>query len=135
MRLPPGARLADIGAGTGNYTNALAETGFQVSAIEPSAAMRAQATAHTNAVWFEGAAEALPLPDNSMDGIVSTLAIHHFTSVPRAAAEMHRVCPKGPIVIFTIDPRVGENLWFYDYFPAFYQRDLEAFPPIDEQAA
>ncbi len=135
LRLPHGARLADIGAGTGNYTNALANAGFQISAIEPSAAMRAQATAHKNTVWLEGAAEAIPLLDNSVDGVVSTLAIHHFTSVPRAVAEMHRVCPAGPRVIFTVDPRVGDNLWFYDYFPRFYSRDLEAVPPIDEQAA
>ena len=135
LDLPHGAQLADIGAGTGNYSNALADVGFHVSAVEPSAAMRAQAEARSGVVWLEGTAEALPLPDNSVDGVVSTLAIHHFTSVPRAAAEMRRVCPKGPIVIFTIDPREGDKLWFYDYFPKFHERDLDSFPPVDELAA
>ncbi len=94
LRLPPGARLADVGAGTGNYSNALAKAGFQVSAVEPSAEMRAQAEVHTGVVWFEGAAEALPLPRNSVDGVVSTLAIHHFTSVPRGHRDASRL-PEG----------------------------------------
>jgi ubiquinone/menaquinone biosynthesis C-methylase UbiE len=129
LRLPPGARLADVGAGTGNYSNALANAGFQVSAVEPSAEMRAQAEVRTGVVWFEGAA------DESLDGVVATLAIHHFTSVPDAAREIHRICPNGPIVIFTIDPRKGDSLWFYDYFPEIQQRDLESFPPVEELAA
>ena len=134
LDLPRGVRLADIGAGTGNYSNALADAGFQVSAVEPSAEMRAQATAHNGVNWLEGTAEALLLPDDSVDGVYSTLALHHFPSVPREAAEMHRICPKGPIVIFTIDAREGDRLWFYDYFPEFLRRDLDSFPPIGELA-
>ena len=36
------ATLADIGAGTGNYSCALAELGYQVNAVEPSGTMRRQ---------------------------------------------------------------------------------------------
>lgn len=135
LSLPHGARIADIGAGTGNYSNGLANVGFQVNAVEPSAEMRVQAKAHTGVLWFEGTAEALPLPDDSVDGVVSTLASHHFTSLPRAAREMYRICPKGHIVIFTMDPRESDDLWFSDYFPEIRQRDFEIFAPVDELAA
>ena len=134
LALPDGARIADIGAGTGNYSRAVANAGFRVQAIEPSAEMRAQAEKHPGVDWLEGLAESIPLADGSVDGIVSTLASHHFTSLTGAAAEMHRICPKGPIVIFTIDLRKCGNLWFYEYFPEFHQRDLESFPPIAELA-
>ncbi len=33
LHLIPGATIADVGAGTGNYSVALAEAGFQVFAI------------------------------------------------------------------------------------------------------
>lgn len=48
LALPPGAVVADLGAGTGTYTNALAERGFCMVAVESSAVMRGQATAHPN---------------------------------------------------------------------------------------
>lgn len=37
---PPGAPVADIGAGVGRDAKALAELGYHVTAVEPSAAMR-----------------------------------------------------------------------------------------------
>ena len=46
LDLTPGAMLADIGAGTGNYANALAERSFAVIAVEPSSEMRGPAPAH-----------------------------------------------------------------------------------------
>ncbi len=134
LKLPPGACLADIGAGTGNYTNALAEIGFRVNAVEPSLEMRAQAEPHAGVAWLDGIAEKIPLPDGSVDGIVSTLACHHFTSFANAAAEMHRICPTGPVVIFTLDPREGDQPWFGDYFPEIRRRDFEIFPPVGELA-
>jgi ubiquinone/menaquinone biosynthesis C-methylase UbiE len=130
LGLPPGSVIADIGAGTGNYSNALADAGFSVKAIEPSDEMRAQAATHKGVTWHEGRAEDLPLPDRSVDGVVSTLAIHHFDSLDRAAAEMHRICPAGPVVVYTMDPRAGEKFWFEKYFPEIFGRVFEVFPPL-----
>jgi ubiquinone/menaquinone biosynthesis C-methylase UbiE len=132
LGLPPGSVIADVGAGTGNYANALADAGFSVKAIEPSAEMRAQATPHQGATWLDGRAEDLPLPDRSVDGVVAVLAIHHFDSLPEAAIEMHRICPTGPIVIHTMDPRAGEKFWFETYFPEIYGRVFTVFLPLDQ---
>ncbi len=68
---------------------------------------------------------------NSVNGIIVVLAIHHFSSLQSAVAEMHRICPTGPIVVFTFDPRKDETPWFKDYFPKIYQQDFTTFPPID----
>jgi SAM-dependent methyltransferase len=123
--------IADIGAGTGNYANALARLGYKVKAIEPSALMRSQATPALDVEWQDGTAEALPLPEQSVHGIVCILAIHHFSSLEKAAKEMQRVCSSGPIVILTIDPRLGDSFWLSKYFPAVYNRLFSAFPPIN----
>ncbi len=131
LDLPPGSTVADIGAGTGNYANALADLGYRIQAVEPSDRMRRQATPHPGVQWSEGLAEALPLPDRSVHGVMAVLAIHHFTSLSEAAAEMHRLCPTGPIVILTIDPREAPEFWFKDYFPEIHQRVFDAFPPLE----
>jgi SAM-dependent methyltransferase len=75
------------------------------------------------------------LPDDSVDGLISILAVHHFPDLSAAAAEMRRVCASGPIVIFTIDPRKGEPFWFREYFPGIYERMFDVFLPVEELVA
>jgi ubiquinone/menaquinone biosynthesis C-methylase UbiE len=130
LALSPSATIADIGAGTGNYSRALADLGFRVQAVEPSDAMRRQANPHPNVIWHAGNAEAIPLPDNSVDAIVCILAAHHFSSESSAVAEMARVCGKGPIVWLTFDPREAPRPWLADYFPAIWNGAFSAFPPL-----
>ena len=132
LELPYGSTIVDLGAGTGNYTNALASMGYKLKAIEPSAVMREQIIPHPNVQWFAGSAESIPLPDASVDGLISTLAVHHFPDLSVAAAEMWRVCGNGPMVLFTIDPRRGEPFWLRDYFPGIYKRLYDAFVPVEE---
>jgi SAM-dependent methyltransferase/heme-degrading monooxygenase HmoA len=132
LGLPRGSRVADIGAGTGNYSNALARLGYSMFAVEPSAAMRAQAAPCQDVRWLAGAAQSNPLADASVDGVVAMLAIHHFPDLRAAAAEMRRICPAGPIVLLTIDPRRGERCWFEDYFPALHRRMFDVFLPVEE---
>jgi ubiquinone/menaquinone biosynthesis C-methylase UbiE len=131
LDLPAGSVIADIGAGTGNYSNALADLGYRVKAVEPSEKMRSQAKPNPNVTWFSGSAESIPLPDDSVNGIVVILAIHHFSSLKSATYEMHRICPSGPILVFTLDPREGKEPWFKEYFPEIYQQDFTSFQPIN----
>jgi ubiquinone/menaquinone biosynthesis C-methylase UbiE len=134
LDLPHGSLVADIGAGTGNYANAMADLGYRVIAVEPSEVMRKQAVPHENVKWLAGTAESLPLKDASVAGVIIVLAIHHFSSVKKTAAELHRICPGGPVVLLTYDPRRGKGFWFNEYFPEIYRREFELFPPIDEMA-
>src|SRR5437773_2683124 len=135
LNLPEGSTIADIGAGTGNYTNALAASGYKMKAVEPASTMRAQAAMNPAIEWHAGYAESIPLPDASVDGVMSTLASHHFQNMAEAAAEMLRICPEGPIVLFTIDPRKGELFWFRDYFRGVYDRLFESFRPVEDLVA
>lgn len=132
LQLPPGARIADVGAGTGNYSNALADRGYIINAIEPSLSMRRQAAVRPEVCWIAGVAESIPLADATVDGVMAILSYHHFSSPRQAITEMDRVCGKGPIVLFTFDPREVRSFWLADYFPEVWQAAFDAFPPIVE---
>lgn len=127
LGLPDGAVIADIGAGTGNYSLALAKNGYHIKAVEPSPRMIKQSRPNPCIEWFKGTAEGIPLGDNSVDGVVIILAMHHFASLEKAADEIYRICPSGPIVIFTFDPRQSASFWFEDYFPKIWQQTYFQF--------
>lgn len=91
LRLGPGRSVVDLGAGTGKFTGLLAATGATVTAIEPVDAMRARLAASLPGVTARaGSAEAMPLPDASLDALVCAQAFHWF-STPAALAEIRRV--------------------------------------------
>lgn len=67
LALPSGARVADIGAGTGRLALPLAERGFDVVAVEPNDAMRAFGRRHERATlrYVDATGEATGLPDGA----------------------------------------------------------------------
>jgi SAM-dependent methyltransferase len=90
-----GARVLDLGAGTGKGTRTLVALGMQTTAVEPSEGMLAQLTAAApQATVLVGTAESLPLSDNSVDAVVSLQAWHWFDSEV-ASAECARVLAPG----------------------------------------
>ena len=84
--------VVDIGAGTGSYALVLAEHGYRVLAVEPSATMRGQAIAHPAIQWVDAYAESLPLPDQSADAAIIILAFHHFQDEQQALREVCFLC-------------------------------------------
>jgi ubiquinone/menaquinone biosynthesis C-methylase UbiE len=66
LNLPPKSLIADVGAGTGNYSNALAGKGYKVIAIEPSVVMQNQKNIHSQVSWLTAKAENIPLADKAV---------------------------------------------------------------------
>jgi ubiquinone/menaquinone biosynthesis C-methylase UbiE len=135
LSLPADSRIVDLGAGTGNYSNALADAGYGVVAVEPSAAMRIQAVAHPSVIWRTGFAEALPAGDGEVNAAICILAFHHFSDHRQALREMGRVTAAGPVVLLTFEPRALQDFWLDDYFPDIRHGDEDLFPPIESVAA
>lgn len=135
LDLSSGARILDIGAGTGNYALALADRGFTVTALEPSTVMSNQAPVHPRVTWATGSAEDLLFDASSFDAAMLILCIHHFSDVGRALQEAQRVTQDGPVLIFTYDPSAVEAPWLFDYFPIFRTQIQGSFPTIDRIAA
>jgi SAM-dependent methyltransferase len=93
------SRVLDLAAGTGLVTRALAAEGVHdVVAVEPDDAMRAVLTARSpGARALPGTAEAIPLPDGSVDAVLAASAWHWFDP-ERAAAEIARVLRPGGVL-------------------------------------
>jgi SAM-dependent methyltransferase len=87
----PGARVLDVGAGTGKLTRPLLERGLDVIAVEPVDGMRAtlQRTAPAADIRA-GQAEALPLEAGAVDAVVAGQAFHWFATAA-ALGEFARV--------------------------------------------
>ncbi|MEM1222265.1 MAG: methyltransferase domain-containing protein [Verrucomicrobiota bacterium] len=132
LDLDRSSSILDIGAGTGNYSEALAKLGFSVVALEPSEVMRAQGKQHPKLEWRSGQSENLPFDRDSFDGVIMTLCMHHFNDWQKALREAVRVVGDGPIVILTFDAWLDCDFWLFDYFPAFLEQDKKWFPKISE---
>jgi len=93
--LGPDRNVLELGAGTGKFIPTLRETGAEIVALEPIAEMRARLVQdHPKAKALAGTAEAIPLPDNSIDAVVCAQAFHWFAT-RSALAEIRRVLVPG----------------------------------------
>lgn len=83
--LGPGSTVADIGAGTGISAELFIRRGYTVIAVEPNAAMRAEAERRLGGEpgfrSVGGSAEATGLPGESVDLVVAAQAFHWFEPV------------------------------------------------------
>jgi SAM-dependent methyltransferase len=103
--LPPGARVLDIGTGTGHTGLAFATAGARVVGLDLTPAMLAQALALAaeRGAQFEGVlgyAEQLPFADASFDAVACRYCAHHFLDIPAAIHEIRRVLRSGGVVVF-----------------------------------
>ncbi|GAA1200830.1 class I SAM-dependent methyltransferase [Pseudonocardia alaniniphila] len=94
----PGPRVLDLGAGTGKLTATLVALGAQVIAVEPDPAMLTELRHALPAVRaLPGSAEAIPLPDASVDAVLAGHALHWF-DMAVAGPEIARVLRPGGIL-------------------------------------
>jgi len=128
------AMILDVGAGTGNYTAALASFGYKMCAIEPSMVMVNSAGKDEATQWYLGNAENLPFDEASFDAAYCTLSLHHFSDQTRGLREIHRVLkPGGRFVAFTSDPRrVPLDFWMRAYFGELFAQAEKVFSATDD---
>lgn len=103
----PGARVAELGAGTGLLSLALAEAGARVHAVEPARAMlralAARAAGDGRVTPVHAAGEATGLPGGAFDLVVLADALH-WVDAARAGREAARLlAPGGAVAV--VEPR------------------------------
>jgi len=95
LGLEPGRTVVDVGAGTGKLTRLLVPYGPRVIAVEPVPEMLAKLREVVPGTeTLAATAEALPLPDASVDAITVAQAMHWFDHA-RALPELRRVLRAG----------------------------------------
>jgi SAM-dependent methyltransferase len=105
--------VLNVGAGTGSYE----PPDRDVTAVEPSAVMRAQRPAGA-ATCVAAAAESLPFEDQSFDAAMAFATIHHWPDPIAGLREMRRVARR--VVVFTNDFSDPDLFWLNrDYLPEF----------------
>lgn len=123
----------DIGCGTGNYTNMLASQGYKFYGIDPSEKMLAEARQKNESInWLNAFVEEMPFDDETFDGAVATLTIHHWKDLAKAFWEIHRVLKTGSkLVLFTSTPEQMQGYWLNHYFPKMLQSSTEQMPSLE----
>jgi SAM-dependent methyltransferase len=93
-----GLRVLDLGAGTGKLTASLVALGTDVTAVEPDPAMLTELRrVLPDARALPGSAEAIPLPDASVDAVLAGNAMHWF-DMTVAGPEIARVLVPGGVL-------------------------------------
>jgi SAM-dependent methyltransferase len=94
----PVVDVLDLGAGTGVLTTGLVASGLSVTAVEPDPEMIAELRRRLPEVRAAaGRAEAVPLPDDSVDAVLVGTAFHWFDT-ERALPEIARVLRPGGVL-------------------------------------
>ncbi len=108
--------VLNVGAGTGSYE----PPGRDVTAVEPSAVMRAQRPVGAPPC-VDASAESLPFEDQSFDAAMAIATIHHWPDPVAGLREMRRVARR--VVVFTHDTTTAgwlAKFWLTrDYLPEF----------------
>jgi SAM-dependent methyltransferase len=123
--LGPARTVLNVGAGAGSYE----PTDRAVTAVEPSAAMRAQRPAHLTPA-LDATAEHLPFADDSFDAAMAMVTIHQWSDTDRGLREMRRVA-RGPVVVLTFDADALARLWLAEYAPELFDAERRRFPTIE----
>ena len=105
--------VLNVGAGAGAYE----PRDRDVTAVEPSAVMRAQRPPGA-APCIDARAEALPFADGAFDATMAVLSDHHWNDRLGGLRELRRVGRRA--VVFQWDPAFVDAFWLSrDYLPSF----------------
>jgi SAM-dependent methyltransferase len=112
--------VVNVGAGSGHYE----PRDRSVTAVEPSAVMRAQRPPGA-APCVDARAEALPFGAHEFDAAMAILSDHHWSDRRAGLRELRRVARR--VVVFQWDPAYREAFWLArDHLPSF-ARGLDGF--------
>src|SRR4249919_1828933 len=120
--LPRGARVADLGCGSGVFTELLRRQGFRSVGLDISPKLiELGRRKYPGLELIEGDAENLPFESASLDGVLLSGLVHHFPDPRRLAAEVRRVLKTGGRFVAFDPNRMNPFMWLYrDRASPFY---------------
>ena len=113
-----GARILDVGCGTGEYVHRANELGFTVSGVEPADAMRAVAIDKNPGISIVyGVATELPYPAESFDFVICIEVLRYLnrSDIRQSLSELRRVLRPGGTMFLTMVNRYALDGFFLYY--------------------
>ena len=112
-RLPPpspGARLLDLGCGTGHHLLWARDRGYAVAGTDGSEAMLAEARRlNPSSELRRAPADGLPFPDASFDAVLCIEVLRYLPDIGPCIREMRRVLKPGGLCLATASPLLNLN--------------------------
>ena len=105
-----GGHALDLGCGIGFFSNIIAKSFSKITAIDPDAKSIEKARAlygSANIEFISAAAEKIPLPDDSVDFLLSSEVLEHVSDLEQALGEAKRVCKDCAIFFITVPSTDG----------------------------
>lgn len=100
------AHIMDLGCGFGRLFDAYKPYGSKFTLLDYATNMLEQAQErlgrHAEITFIQGDAREVPLPDATVDAIISVRTLHHLPDYHRFIGELHRLLTPGGLVIFEI---------------------------------
>ena len=118
--------VLNVGAGAGSYE----PHDLQVTAVEPSATMRAQRPPNL-ATAIDARAEELPFQDGAFDASMALVTVHQWSDMWAGLRELRRVT-RGPVLVLTSEPDALRRFWLRQYAPKVISVEAGRMPPLDE---
>lgn len=95
-----GERILDIGGGTGRTSDALLQSGYEVTVLDRNEAiMRFGQQSYPSLTFIQGEAYSLPFRNESFDEVILEEIIEHFEDQQKVVEEILRVLRSGGQVI------------------------------------
>ncbi len=130
--LRPGARILEIGCGTGQATLPMAVRGYRVTAVELGAEMAAVARRHLAGVGdvqvHTATFEAWPLPADPFDLVMAATAFHWIDPAARWHKAAAALTPGGSVAVFGSTHVAGGEEPFFEEVQACYERFMPGTP-------
>lgn len=117
-------RVLNVGAGAGSYE----PVDREITAVEPSASMRAQRPAYLPRA-IDAVAEKLPFEDASFNASMATFTVHQWRNLGIGLGEMRRVT-RGPVIVLTCDPEELHRSWLGVYAPEMIAVEARRYPSM-----
>lgn len=120
--LKPGALVADLGCGSGVFTELLRQRGYWCVGLDLSHGMlRTGRERFPDLEFVNGDVEALPFPSGSLDGVLLSGIVHHLLDPSRCACEVFRVLKRGSCFVAFDPNRLNPLMYLYrDKSSPFY---------------
>lgn len=117
-----GMRVADLGCGSGVFTDLLQRQGYDMVGLDISPKLIGLARSKFPKLEFlEGDVEQLPFPERSLDGILLSGLLHHLPDPTRCASEVFRVLKSGGSFVAFDPNRMNPFMYLYrDRSSPFY---------------